>query len=387
MELSKIFGMERADERQDRVLKIFRVVPLLHFGGVERRVKLTIIGFKSIKECSVQTVVLGYGGQVAQELAAAGFAPLILNENIKIPNFRLIFRLVKIFKSQKPDVVHTSGAEANFHGLIAAWLAGVTVRIGEEIGFPNHDLKWRIIFRWVYKLCSKVIAISCAVKNNIVELGEVLVDKVEVVYNPVQLHCNDTELTRHYIESNKGNRFEKSGFVFVTTCRLVEVKNLKRLVNVFAELVNKYETLELKLWIVGEGPEGEKLHRLANEVSVAERVFFYGFQRDVTPFLLGADVFVIPSFSEGFSISLVEAMLCGLPCVVTNRGGTSEIVVDNKTGFLIDPLVPKELFEKMEYLLSADKATRQRIGLAAKESAKRYSVENYLKRLMEVYRS
>ena len=84
-------------------------------------------------------------------------------------------------------MIHCSGAEANFHGLLAGKLEGVPVRIGEEIGFPKHDWMWRMIFGLTYKLAHQVIGISEAVKQRVVDLGEVDREKVRVVYNPVAL--------------------------------------------------------------------------------------------------------------------------------------------------------------------------------------------------------
>src|SRR5690606_4708633 len=126
-------------------LKVFRVVPVLDFGGVERRVQLTVLGFMDIDSVDLNVLVLGSGGRISSELESSGMDPVILHHSVKIPNCKLILDLYRIFKVARPDIVHTSGAEANFHGLIAAKLAGVPVRIGEEIGFPNHDFKWRLI--------------------------------------------------------------------------------------------------------------------------------------------------------------------------------------------------------------------------------------------------
>ncbi|MFD2203177.1 glycosyltransferase [Shivajiella indica] len=400
-------------------MEIIRIIPLLDFGGVEKRVKHTVIGFKLFSNQSLSVVVLGKKGKISEDLKSMGTHPIHLNQNFKIPNILLIFKLYRLLKNIRPDVVHTSAAEANFHGLIAAKMARVPVRIGEEIGFPKHDWKWRLIFKWVYKSATKVIAISQAVKDRIVELGEVEEEKVEVVYNPVSLGEREKGKGERGIgekEENSGKeegdvaesskvegalRFapaEKAGrqsdvnngeskkpFVFVTTCRLVPVKNLDTLVKVFAEIVEENQDLDLKLWIVGDGPEKGTLEVLAKDLGIQENVFFWGFHEDVVPYLEEADAFVLPSFSEGFSISLVEAMLCGLPSIVTNQGGPREIVEDGKTGFLINPLKAYDIKSKMLEVLKLSNEQRQLIGEKAQEAGKKYSVENYVKRLMEVY--
>jgi glycosyltransferase involved in cell wall biosynthesis len=369
-------------------LKVIRIVPLLDFGGVEQRIKLTAKGMDQFDDVHFGIIVLGAGGRISNELEIGGQKLWILDRNIKIPNPILIFDLVRLLKKERPDVIHTSGSEANFHGLIAAWITKVPVRVGEEIGFPNHDWKWRLIFRWVYTIATKVIAISAAVKRKILEMGEVVEEKVEVVYNPVEIGNMEIGLIRGgdigEFQDIHGENY-KNTFVFVTSCRLVPVKNLDTLIRVFAEMISKVNGLKTKLWIVGDGPEREKLESLVVHLSITSQVIFWGFQENVTSFLLNADAFVLPSFSEGFSISLVEAMLCGLPCIVTNQGGPPEIIQEGRTGFLIDPNSKFELEQKMEKILFMSKDEREEIGRAAKIDAERYSVENYVDRLVGIY--
>ncbi|WP_439481069.1 glycosyltransferase [Cyclobacterium plantarum] len=365
-------------------MRVIRVLPYLDFGGLERRVLLTAIGFQQHKDHELEIFVLGKQGKTSGELIDLGIQPKHFHTNIKIPNFKLIYVLYTQFKLVRPDVVHTSSAEANFHGLIAAWFAGVPIRIGEEIGFPSHDWKWIIIFKCVYALATKVIAISEAVKSRIVELGEVGAEQVEVVYNPVSFK---EEGKRERCKLKVGILDPSDSFVFVTTCRLVPVKNLDTLITVFHGLVLEEKVKALKLWIIGEGTEIEKLKKLVDKLGLRGQVVFWEYQEDVKPFLEAADAFVLPSFSEGFSISLVEAMLCGLPCIVTNQGGPSEIVEDQSTGFLINPHDPSQIKKAMQDLIQIPTKDRDQIGKLAKQAAAKYSLENYVKRLLEIYNS
>jgi len=375
-------------------VKVLRIIPFLDFGGVEQRIKLTMIGFKNVNTAyEMKTVVLGYGGIISEELNNLKFPVIILNKKVKIPNLVLIYSIVKIFLEEKPQIVHTSGAEANFHGLVAAWLVGTPVRIGEEIGFPNHDWKWRLVFKGIYMLSTKVIAISEAVKSRIVQLGEIRSSKVEVVYNPVSIESVEISKTLEDTQKSiimENLRFasverENPSFVFVTTCRLVLVKNLMTLILVFKKLVFNNSDMNLRLWIVGDGSEREFLEKLVRELNISQFVTFWGYQKGVIDFLSKADAFVLPSKSEGFSISLVEAMLAGLPCIVTEVGGPAEIIVPGETGFLINPNQPEALMEKMQTAIFMSDEERSQMGLNAKKAAKIYSVPNYIANLLKVY--
>lgn len=387
-------------------MNIIRIVPVLDFGGVEQRIVHTVAGFRDFTSNSLTVLVLGKEGKVSEELMRAGVQVYHFQERIKIPNIRLIVKLFRVIRRIRPDLVHTSASEANFHGLIAAKLAGVPVCIGEEIGFPNHDWKWQKLFKLVYGLADRVIAISNSVKTRIVALGEVEEAKVAVVSNPVELPAsvsgNDAggsgKVAGASVAATDGldmtgisGRAENSDqdfskkFVFITVCRLVPIKNLDTLIRVFSELVGENHGFEPRLWIVGDGVERDRLESLCTELSLRDRVVFWGFQSQVHSFFTQADCFVLPSFSEGFSISLVEAMLSSLPSIVTNQGGPAEIVENGVTGYLIDPGNPGEIKEKMVEVMVTPGWERAIMGERAKQSGKKYSVENYITRLQAVY--
>jgi len=399
-------------------MKIVRIVPYLDFGGVEKRLELTAKGFLEHPQHELIILVLSGRGRMAEMVQKMGFKIILLEQNPKIPNFKLMFQIFKVLKEFKPDVVHCSGSEANFHGILAAWLSRVPIRIGEEIGFPDHDWKWGIVFRITYAFSKGVIGISEAVKSRIVALGEVSSQKVEVIYNPVRLgyanqdqesfptiaKCkrgsenrlrqNECSYIEKIIETEEGKvslsvkkNGDKKPFVFVTTCRLVAVKNLKILIEVFDKLVKNNPTKEFELWLVGEGPENEKLKTVTNELGIGSIVIFFGFQENVFDFLNQADSFVLPSFSEGFSISLVEAMMVGLPCIATQVGGPSEIIRPN-TGFLIDPNNPMDILRKMQKVIGMSEEDRNEMGCLAKEDVLlRFSVEKYVNELLFYYRT
>src|SRR5690554_1111084 len=117
-------------------MKILRLTTLLNFGGQERK----YISFTEIPDLLHHEYVfaaIGYGGYAEITLKERGFEVHVLNCNFSIRNFFNIWTVYKLIKKVKPDVVHTAAAEANFHGIIAAKLAGVKTIIGEEIGIPN----------------------------------------------------------------------------------------------------------------------------------------------------------------------------------------------------------------------------------------------------------
>ncbi len=384
-------------------MKVLRIVPYLDFGGVEQVLANSIPNLTQIEEMEVLVIVLGSGGRVEETLTRLGVQVKVLNQNPKIPNLRLLATLRGMIAKIKPDVVHCQSAEANFHGLIAARWAGVPVRIGEEIGFPNHHSYWKFIFRLVYINATKIIAISEAVRDRIMELGEVEKEKVELVYNPVELRKKDEldfdknpnfkEILRYTFAKKVGRQHDvdfeggdgEMPFVFVTTCRLVLVKNLDRLINVFAQFCKESSGKFTELWIVGDGPLRAELENHSKAMGISEKVRFWGFQEDVFPFLEMSDVFVLPSLSEGSSVSLVEAMSVGLPSIVTKIGGTIEILGESNSGILIDPFDQDSIFQALSKSIHLSYDQRKEMGIKAKQQANRFTVKNYLNTLLTIY--
>src|SRR5690554_5622120 len=105
-------------------MKIVRLVSELDFGGLEKVVELVSLEFNQRKDVELWIVVLSKGGRTSEMLFFKGINVMILDRKIRIPNLLLVFKLISIFKQLKPDVLHASGAEANFHGLMAGFFSG-----------------------------------------------------------------------------------------------------------------------------------------------------------------------------------------------------------------------------------------------------------------------
>lgn len=357
-------------------MKIIRLTTFLDFGGVEKRIEISAKELVQRNDIDLIVISIAKGGTVARHLQTCGIQTIVLCQNHKIPSIKTILALYRLYKKLQPDVVHASGSEANFHGLIAAFFAGIKIRIGEEIGFPNHNLLWKAIFNCVYCFSTKVICISNAVKEKLLEYKEVKESKIKVIYNPAQVSCRKTEYS---IQNNT--------FTFITTCRLFPIKNLENLILVFAEICNT-TTKPLRLQIVGDGPEKEKLIHLCKVKNIEKNIEFLGFKEDVSNHLQDADTFILPSYSEGFSLSLVEAMQVGLPCIATRIGGPLEIISNEETGFLIDPYDNNSIKEAMLKVLEMSDTDRRRMGeKAMNDTLARFSVERYVDCLLQIYKN
>ncbi len=145
--------------------------------------------------------------------------------------------------------------------------------------------------------------------------------------------------------------------------RLHKQKGLDALLQSLALLVRRYP--ELSLLLLGNGPFEADLKALTAELGILSRVRFLGFQ-DPAPYLEAADIFVLPTWGEGISNALLEAMGTGLPCIATRVSGNIEVVRHNDTGLLVEPGQPPELAEAVARLLE-DPILRNVLGRNARQ--------------------
>ncbi len=323
-------------------MKVLKIIGSLDFGGIEKVFEI-VARYHTGNKADIVFLALGKGGATQRSIVELGYRVVVWDKPTSIPSIALIGQLIGFIRRENPDVVHTTGAEANFHGIIAAWLCQVPVRVAEEIGMPAHSPSAKWVFKQVYKLASKVIAVAGQVQRFLVDAGEARPQKVSLIYNPVDIDA-------FYGRQRKA---DKEPYVILSVCRLDPVKNLETMLRAFAQL-QTMTGRKLAYWIVGDGPSRGALEGLAASLGLGQSVTFWGFQQVPAAFMEKASLFVLPSLSEGLPVSVVEAMLAGLPCVVTKVGGAPEFIDHGDNGWLIDPNDQEGLIQLIHQIIHTD---------------------------------
>lgn len=246
------------------------------------------------------------------------------------------------------DIVHPQSRD----DFIGATVAGRILR--KKVIWTDHaDLKY--IFRnhkiW-YKnpvgklvyLCSYLAGKVTLVSKSEQRLIEKSIDNKLDASRFVVIH-NGVE--DRFVELSKGKLPNKSGFVFCATSRLVRPKGIGELIEAFKKLQGEFDNHFL--WLVGGGPEEEAFKDQADN---AKNIVFWGYQKNPLKFVATCDVFVHPSFHEGFSISLIEAAMLAKPIIACDVGGNSELVESGVNGLLIPAKDATTLSETMAKLES-----------------------------------
>ncbi len=314
-------------------LKVIHLVEDLKIGGAERVIADTALGLDRKKyEASVWCVTRG--GETATELSEKGIEVKILG----ISNYHnplSTFKMTRLLKAAKPDIVHTHGYFASVIGRLAAKRAGTPVILAHV-----HSTYWEykkrhiMIERRLSRFTQKIICCSKAVENFVQNTEKITDNKTIVIYNGV-----DEE--RFYpLQSPASIRAEfgldEEAAVVGTVSSLTPHKGHEYLIQA-ASLV--LDTLPpVKFLIVGDGPLRKRLEEQAKELNIHSSVIFTGKRKDIPEILSLLDVFVLPSHTrEGLGIAIIEAMAAERPVVATDIGGIPEVVDDGETGVLVPP--------------------------------------------------
>ncbi|UCS91999.1 glycosyltransferase [Echinicola marina] len=351
-------------------MKIIRLVSSLDYGGVERRL-INISHWQDEHEWIF--CALGKGGEAEKQIMENGKNVVVLAQNIKIPSLVTILSLINFFRKEMPDVIHTSGAEANFHGVIAGRLAGIKNIITEEIGIPGQSKVANKVFQGIYRFSNHVLCNAKVVADYLVLKNKVSMSKVKIIDNPIP-----KSIQSKIAFSNDGI------FRVLTVSRLEPVKNLESLILVFSKILQYYP--KTILTIIGDGPQKEHLKGMVNEMNLDHKVDFVGFKTRPWEAILNVDLFVLNSHTEGFSNALAEAMLLGIPVLSTKAGVAPKLIYSGKSGWLVSPGNENELLSTMLSIMGLSLEELCEIGLNGKrEVEEKYSLEKHVSDLMDIY--
>lgn len=323
-----------AGSRRAIPVPVLLMVRELDQGGIERDVAKIAMHLDRARFVPHVAAYYTHGLRY-EELRVAGIPILHLSIR-KLASREAIhsgFKLGRYIKAHGIKIVHSYDASGIF-GLAVAQMAGVPVVIGSQLSYRDIlDPKTQRLLRLADRY-SDAIFVNCeAIRRYMVEDEHVAADKVELCYNGV--------ITTEFFpaEEAKPTELRSADLVIGTVCALRQEKGLPLLQEAFAKL--NFPARKLQLVIVGSGTELPHLQDNASKLGICAASIFIPAQRNVAQWMRAMDIFVLPSLSEAFSNSLLEAMACGC-CVVGSRvGGTPELIGENSRGLLLNLEIPK----------------------------------------------
>jgi N-acetyl-alpha-D-glucosaminyl L-malate synthase BshA len=304
------------------------------------------------------------------------------------------FELRRIIKEEKIDLLHAHvwNPASCRYAFSAASSRKIPIVTTEHDPFKLSLIK-NIFKKNSLKKTKTVVTVSAANQKVLKELYPEFKGKFVVIPNGIDTtwwhsqFLRFTDLDRKKIKEELFLANENS-LIIISVAELHERKGLKYLIEAIPEVSAKFPNI--KLVIVGEGPERNELEKLVKKLGIENHVTLTGRQKEIPKLLKCADIFVLPSRREAFGLVILEAMITGLPVIASATGGIPEIITDKKTGILVEPKNSAEISAALIDLI-AHPEKRQKLSAAgeklvhekfeAKKMAEEYEkiYEEYLK--------
>lgn len=270
-------------------------------------------------------------------------------------DLKSLWRMWRVLRAEKPDMIHSITPKAGLISMMAAWLAGVPVRVHMFTGLvwpTSTGMKRRILMATDW--------LTCACATHIIPEGEgVKADLLNhhITRKPLQVlgYGNIRGIDLDYFDPEKfvDDRRHEDGFTFVFVGRIVRDKGINELIQAFDRLHREHPQTRLVL----VGPREDNLDPVLPEtlqrIDQGDGIVAVGRQSEVRPFYAGADALVFPSYREGFPNVVIEAGAMGLPSIVTDINGSREIIVDGETGIIVPPQDADALYQAMKHFVEA----------------------------------
>ncbi|MDO3722576.1 glycosyltransferase [Marinobacter sp. chi1] len=377
-------GDPSSPARQPRT-RILHVTFNMGFGGTEQVIRQLVNNLDPNRfECEIACID-GEVGAIGKEIEAKNGIKVHSRQRGSGLDWKIILWLRKLIKHRHLDIVHCHQYSPFTYGWFAHWGTGAKVVFTEHGRFhpDRYRKKARFINPIIAHTTKTLVAISHATRDALAEYEYMPRYKIDVIYNGIDPLTVIDDEHRHFLSTNLG--LQQGELIIGTVARLDPVKNHALILQATRALIDK--GYKVRLLLVGDGPERENLEVLAEDLKLGSAAIFAGFQTQAADFLSLMDIFLLPSFTEGTSMTLLEAMSLGIPTVATRVGGTPEIVVDGETGVLIESDDLTALTNGIQILIDN---SDQRRSMALRAKARfhdNFSAKKMVERYQQSYES
>ena len=383
--------------------KVIHVITRFDKGGSAENTFLTVVGLDRgrydvvlVKGRGIEPVADARKEAAVQsnldEARKAGVrimtVPALVRDVHPVEDLAAFVVLFRIFRRERPAIVHTHTSKAGILGRWAAWLARVPVIVHT----PHGHIFWSYFNRLTTALFVLAERITAAITDRIIVLTEqekkdCLARRVAPDSKFVTIHSG-VELapfaaaTVEQSSARKELGIPANAFVVGTAGRLTRVKGQKYLLAAAQKAVARHP--DTYFVFLGDGELAGDLRDQAASYGIAGNVRFVGWREDVPRVMAAYDVFVLPSLNEGMGKVLVEAMAMGKPIIASAVGGIADLVIPGDNGILV-PCADADAIAQGIELMRANPALRAGMGARGREMAAHYGVELMVRKIDSLY--
>ncbi|HEY9230413.1 MAG TPA: N-acetyl-alpha-D-glucosaminyl L-malate synthase BshA [Gemmatimonadaceae bacterium] len=299
----------------------------------------------------------------------------------------LAVRMHEVVQANKLDLLHCHYAIPH---ATSAWIAKemlrqtradirvVTTLHGTDITIVGQDPSFRPITKFSIEKSDGLTAVSRYLQSETLTTFGCTACRIEVIPNFVDPDVYD----RSKYTSILDEQVDSNAQVLMHVSNFRPVKRVKDVVRVFARVAKRVPSV---LVMVGDGPDRVDAESEARDLGVQDKVFFLGKIDTVAPLLAGADLFLLPSSSESFGLSALEALACGVPVIGTMTGGLPEVVRQNETGVLCPVGDVDAMADAAVSILSDRDKWRAMSARAAADARERFSLDEIVAEYEKFY--
>ena len=356
----------------ERKKKILYCITKSNWGGAQRYVYDLATNLP--KDKYETAVVLGGDGRLKEKLEAFGIRTIPVSSLQRdvgvIKDISSFFELIKIFRKEKPDIIHLNSSKMGGIGGLAGRIARVRKIIFTAHGWAyNEDRNFlqkfaiAILHFITVAFSHLTIAVSEKAKEQFKSAG-LMKKKIVVIHNGIgEIEFIEKEKARQhfvdirYPQTEKVKEKIKSEPLWIgTISELHRNKGLGYAVEAISRLI-KNENINIShrniiFIIMGEGEERKNLEEIIKKNNLENSVFLVGNVENASSYLKALDIFTLTSITEAMPYTITEAGKAEVPIIASNVGGISEIIDDMKSGILLQPKKPKEIRDAIEYYIN-----------------------------------
>ena len=314
-----------------------------------------------------------------------------------IKDIKALYELYKVFKKEKPLIVHSHTPKAGTLAMIAAKIAGVPHRLHDVAGLPLVEAKGikrkilNIVEKITYCCATKIYPNSFGLQDIIIDNNVTNKKKMKVLgygssngidtshFNPI-LYSEESNL-----KLREELSIETSDFVFIFLGRIVKDKGINELVKAFKQLAEKHQ--QIKLLLVGyyDTSTAELLPETISEIEKNKNIITLEWQDDVRPFLSMSNVLAFPSYREGFPNTVLQANAMKIPSIVADINGCNEIITDGVNGTIVPVKNVEALQNAMERLILDTNYYQHLVKNCRTSICEKYEQKDIWKLLLQEY--
>lgn len=370
--------------------KILYVITKSVWGGAQRYVYDLATNLP--KDNFDVAVITGGEGALVEKLHKAGIRTIslkILQEKggifsvlFSLVNIRLLFLLIKLFRDERPDIIHLNSSKVGGLGAIAAFFYKLYSRITSNQlpvtiftvhGWPfkeDRPLPAQLLILFLSWLSTLLHDRVILINTGDLKSAEKFVprEKRVLIFNGIEeISFLSRQEARSFFSQKIGNDIPENAILIGVSAELTRNKGLPYLIEALHLLKTKGAMQNVYTAVISDGADKEKLEKQIVARGLEKEIFLLGFIPNAKRYLTGFDLFVLPSLKEGLPYTILEAMAAGLPVVATSVGGIPDLIHHNESGFLVPPKDPTRLADELAKLVK-NGDERARLGQNARKT-------------------